>query len=89
VEALRDACNHALEDGMVGDQLGHIEDIEVTDNGSPIMLKVTCFGAYSPTESQRVYENLSVMDVGDLVGRYLTDRGFGLKTTLDDLKEPT
>lgn len=89
VAALRDACNHALEDGMVGDQLGHIEDIEVTDNGSPVMLKVTCFGAYSPTESQRVYENLSVMDVGDLVGRYLTDRGFGLKTTLDDLKEPT
>ena len=102
VEALRDACNYALEDGMIGNQMGHIEDIEVTDpgepmdfnvrgrsTGRPIMLKVTCFGAYSPTESQRVYENLSVMDVGDLVGRYLTDRGFGLKTTLDDLKEPT
>ncbi len=88
VEALRDACNHALEDGMVGDQMGHIEDIEVTDNGSPIMLKVTCVGAYSPTECRRVYENKSVMDVAEAVAGALADRSIGLKTTLDDLKEP-
>lgn len=85
VEALRDACNHALQDGMVGDQMGHIEDIEVTDNGSPIMLKVTCFGAYSPTECRKVYEDQGVIQVADLVARYLADRSIGLKDTLDDL----
>lgn len=88
VEALRDACNEALKDGMVGDQLGHIEDIEVTDNGSPIMLKVTCSGAYSPTECRRVHDNQSVMDVADLVAGYLADRGIGLKDSLDDLVSP-
>ena len=98
IEALRDACNVALEDGMVGDQMGHIENIEVTDPGvsyrlengeftpgSPIMLKVTCFGAYSPTECRRVYENQGVIQVADMVARYLADRSIGLKDTLDGL----
>lgn len=102
IEALRDACNHALEDGIVGDQMGHIEDIEVTDpgepmdftvrgrsTGKPIMLKVTCFGAYSPTECRKVYEDQGVIQVADLVARFLADRSVGLKTTLDDLKEPS
>ncbi len=89
VEALRDACNHALEDGMVGDQMGHIEDIEVTDNDSPVMLKVTCFGAYSPTECRKVHENQGVIQVADLVARYLADRSVGLKDTLDDLVSPS
>lgn len=98
VEALRDACNAALEDGMIGDQMGHIENIEVTNPGvsyrfengeftpgSPIMLKVTCFGAYSPTECRRVYENQGVIQVADMVARHLADRSIGLKDTLDDL----
>ncbi len=88
IEALRDACNHALEDGMVGDQMGHIESIEVTDSGTPIELKVTCFGAYSPTECRRVYENQGVIQVADMVARFLADRSIGLKTTLEDLKCP-
>jgi hypothetical protein len=101
IEALRDACDHALEDGMVGDQMGHIESIEVTDSGTsricensgfvhstPIMLKVTCFGAYSPTECRRVYENQGVIQVADMVARFLADRSIGLKTTLEDLKCP-
>lgn len=98
VEALRDACDEALKDGMVGDQMGHIENIEVTDpgepmdfnvrgrsTGRPIMLKVTCFGAYSPTECREVHENQGVIQVADLVARYLADRSIGLKDTLDDL----
>lgn len=88
VEALRDACNQALEDDMVGHHaLGHIEDIEVTDEGCPIGLRVTLCGAYSPTESQKVYENQSVMDVATMVANHLADRSIGLKTTLDDLKK--
>lgn len=98
VEALRDACNAALEDGIIGDHgMGHIENIEVTDPGfspadvrelekvRPISLRVTCFGAYSPTESRRVYEDQGVIQVADLVARYLADRSIGLKDTLDDL----
>ena len=98
VEALRDACDEALKDGMVGDQMGHIENIEVTDPGTsrvcentgfvhntPIMMKVTCFGAYSPTECRRVYEDQGVIQVADMVARYLADRSIGLKDTLDDL----
>lgn len=100
IEALRDACNHALEDGMIGDQMGHIEDIEVTDpgvssrfengdfvSGSPINLKVTTFGAYSPTECRKVYEDLGVIQVADMVARFLADRSIGLKDTLDDISD--
>lgn len=101
IEALRDACNEALKDGMVGHHaLDHIEDIEVTDSGtsyisekdgfqhsSPIMLKVTCFGAYSPTECRRVYENQSIIEVASLVARLLADRGLGLKDSFDDLTQ--
>jgi hypothetical protein len=101
VEALRDACNHALEDGMIGDQLGHIESIEVTDAGfspadltdvkalekvRPILLSVTCFGAYSPTEARRVHENQGIIDVMTLVAQYLADRAVGLKESFDDLR---
>lgn len=91
IEALRDACNEALQDGMVGDQMGHIEKIEVTDpgtpvdfsvrgrsTGSPIQLKVTTFGAYSPTECRRVKEGQSVIEVADMVASYLAMRGIGL-----------
>lgn len=98
VEALRDACDEALKDGMVGDQMDHIENIEVTDPGvsyrfengeftpgSPITLKVTCFGAYSPTECRRVYEDQGVIQVADMVARHLAGRSIGLKDTLDDL----
>lgn len=87
VEALRDACNRALEDGIVGDQMGHIEKIEVTDTGSPLGLRVTCFGAYSPTECRRVYEDQGVIQVADMVARHLADRSIGLKRTLDELKK--
>jgi hypothetical protein len=86
VQALRDACDHALEDGMIGDQMGHIESIEVTDTGSPMELKVTCFGAYSPTEARRVHENQGIIQVMDLVARYLADRAVGLKQSFDDLR---
>jgi len=86
VQALRDACDHALEDGMIGNQMGHIESIEVTDTGSPMELKVTCFGAYSPTEARRVHENQGIIQVMDLVARYLADRAVGLKESFDDLR---
>lgn len=101
VEALRDACNQALEDDMVGHHaLGHIESIEVTDPGfsppdirslervRPILLRVTCFGAYSPTECRRVYEDQGVIQVADMVARHLAERSIGLKDTLDDLVPP-
>lgn len=91
IEALRDACNEALQDGMVGDQMGHIETIEVTDPGtsrrceksgfmhsSPIMLRVTTFGAYSPTECRRVKENQSVIEVATMVASYLAERSLGI-----------
>lgn len=86
VHALRDACDHALSDGMIGNQMGHIESIEVTDAGSPMELKVTCFGAYSPTEARRVHENQGIIQVMDLVARYLADRAVGLKQSFDDLR---
>jgi hypothetical protein len=102
VEALRDACNHALEDGMIGDQMGHIESIEVTDAGfwpadlttdvkaledvRPIELRVTCWGAYSPTECRRVYEDQGIIQVMTLVAQYLADRAVGLKESFDDLR---
>jgi hypothetical protein len=103
VEALRDACDQALKDDMVGDQTSHIEKIEVTDPGfkpadltdvkelekvRPISLRVTCWGAYSPTECRRVYEDQGVIQVADMVARYLADRSIGLKDTLDDLVRP-
>lgn len=90
IEALRDACNEALEDGVVGGQTGHIEKIEVTDPGtpmdftvrghtagSPIQLRVTTFGAYSPTECRRVRENQSVIEVATMVACYLAERSLG------------
>ena len=86
VQALRDACDHALSDGMIGDQMGHIESIEVTDTGSPMELKVTCFGAYSPTEARRVHENQGIIQTMDMVARYLADRAVGLKQSFDDLR---
>ena len=102
VEALRDACNHALEDGMIGDQTDHIEKIEVTDAGfspadltdvkalekvRPIALRVTCWGAYSPTECRRVYEDQGIIQVMTLVAQYLADRAVGLKESFDDLRK--
>ncbi|NBT76029.1 hypothetical protein EBZ80_21535 [bacterium] len=91
VHALRDACDYALSDGMIGNQMGHIESIEVTEcdidaEHAPIMLKVTCFGAYSPTEARRVHENQSIVEVMDRVARYLGDRAIGLKDSFDDLR---
>jgi hypothetical protein len=86
VQALRDACDHALKDGMIGNQTGHIESIKVTYAGSPMELEVTCFGAYSPTEAQRVHKNLGIIHVMDLVARYLADRAVGLKESFDDLR---
>ena len=86
IEALRDTCNQALEDGIVGDQMCHIEKVEVTDRGSPILLNVTCFGAYSPTEARRVYKNQGIIDVMDRVARFLADRAVGLKDSFDDLR---
>lgn len=91
VEALRDACNEALEDGMVGGQTGHIEKIEVTNpgalmdftvpgrtTGSFIQLRVTTFGAYSPTNCRRVRENQSVIEVATMVACYLAERSLGV-----------
>lgn len=76
VTALRDACNRALEDedGRVGEQDGHIETIEVTDTGSPILLRVTCFGSYSPTEARRVHADQGVIDVMSMVARFMSGR---------------
>ena len=74
VTALRDACNRALEDGRVGEQIGHIETIEVTGTGAPILLRVTCFGAYSPEESQRVYDDQGIVQVMDMVARFIAGR---------------
>ena len=102
VEALRDACNHALEDGMIGDQTDHIESIEVTDYGHspadltdvkelekvrPISLRVTCWGAYSPTECRRVHENQGIIQVMYLVAVFLASRAVGLKQSFDDLRK--
>lgn len=91
IEALRAACDEALKDMMVGDQMGHIEKIEVTDpgtpvdfsvigrvTGSPIQLKVTTFGAYSPTECRRVKEGQSVIEVATMVACYLAERSLGI-----------
>lgn len=72
--ALRDACDAALEDGRVGEQTGHIEKIEVTATGSPILMRVTCYGDYSPTEATRVFEDQGVIDVMDKVALYLSSR---------------
>lgn len=74
VTALRDACNRALEDGRCGPQTNHVETIEVTDSGSPMMLRVTCFGNYSPEEAQRVYKNTGAVDVMDMVARFMSGR---------------
>ena len=40
----------------------------------PLLLRVTCYGDYSPTEATRVYENQSVVEVMDCVARYLANR---------------
>ncbi len=73
--ALRDACNRALADGRVGEQTGHIETIEVIDNGCPILMRVTCFGNYSPDESRRVYdEDQGIVQVMDMVARFMAGR---------------
>lgn len=101
IEALRDACNEALQDGMVGDQMGHIEKIEVTDpgksfrfdengfaKGSPIQLRVTTFGAYSPTECRRVKEGQSVIEVATMVACYLAERSLGI-SELKGLRDET
>lgn len=58
----------------------------MTDEGCPIGLRVTLSGAYSPTESQKVHENQSVMDVATMVANHLADRGIGMKN-LNDLKK--
>lgn len=86
VTALRDACNRALEDGRCGEQTSHIEQIEVVDSGSPIMLRVKCFGCYSPEESERTY-SLGVYSTMDMVAAYMAGRAlYDLK--MEDLKCP-
>jgi hypothetical protein len=86
VTALRDACNRALEDGRVGTQNGHIETIEVTDASSPIMLRVTCYGDYSPEEATRVYNEQSVVETMDRVARLIGGRAL-YDINLEELKK--
>lgn len=86
VTALRDACNRALEDGRVGTQTGHIETVDVTDAGSPILLRVSCYGDYSPTEATRVYHDQGVVDVMHRVARFIANRAM-YDIDLEELKK--
>jgi acetaldehyde dehydrogenase (acetylating) len=86
VTALRDACNRALEDGRVGTQTDHIETIEVTDAGSPILLRVTCYGDYSPEEATRTHSDQSVVAVMKRVASYISGRAL-YDINLEELKK--
>ena len=73
VEKLLEACQAALEDGRIGTQCNHVENIEVTDS-KKIALKVSCFGDYSPEESSKEYQDQGVFDVMHMVAGYLASR---------------
>jgi hypothetical protein len=64
----------------------HIERVEVVSNRTPMDLNVHCFGAYSPTQAEKVHGPIGICETMDLVARYLGDRAIGLKEDFDGLK---
>lgn len=88
VRLLREACDAALEDGVVGSQTGHIERVEVTDPGhgkSHITLSVVTWDDFSIEECRSEDLERSVLEVMNQVSNYMAARALSRIDGFDDL----